>query len=514
MKATVFVLGLLFAVHGTLSSRILFIQTSPSVSHAFPINKVIESLLRRGHHVTHISADLLETNHANYSTVSTRESYKFVEDFNISTMADTWPMLLAEAYHEEGITMCHLQFNLPQMKEWLKKDEKFDLVVTERLPFQCYYGLVHRAGRPPLVGIVTLPAMMPSHYTIGNPTNPAYLPDVFVGLPDRMTFWQRLYNTYHYLRFMHYWFYTVLPEHEAVMRQYFGPDPPSVFETERNFSLLIVTAHFSSHYPRPNLPNVIELTGLHVETDTKPLPQELQEFLDGAKHGAIYFSLGTNVRSSTLPPHTVQAFLEAFRELPQRIVWKWENGSLPWKPDNVLVGKWFPQQDILAHPNVKLYIMQGGLQSINEAAYRAIPLIAIPFFSDQTHNAAKIDFSGIGLRLCLKDITKESVLRSVQTVLGNPKYRENMKQYSILFREHRQHSVETAVWWLEYVIRHNGAPHLRSAAVDLYWWQLLLLDVIGFLLLVVGFAVAVVYFGTRKLIKALTSKKHVKTKKQ
>lgn len=43
---------------------------------------------------------------------------------------------------------------------------------------------------------------------------------------------------------------------------------------------------------------------------------------------------------------------------------------------------------------------------------------------------------------------------------------------------------ETAVYWIEYVIRHNGAPHLRSAGQDLSFIAYHNLDVLTFLLAV------------------------------
>ena len=48
--------------------------------------------------------------------------------------------------------------------------------------------------------------------------------------------------------------------------------------------------------------------------------------------------------------------------------------------------------------------------------------------------------------------------------------------------------MDTAIYWIEYVIR-NGAKSLRSPSLDLYWWQVELLDVYGFLLLcsLIGF---------------------------
>lgn len=45
--------------------------------------------------------------------------------------------------------------------------------------------------------------------------------------------------------------------------------------------------------------------------------------------------------------------------------------------------------------------------------------------------------------------------------------------------------LDEAIYWVEYVIRHGGAEHLRVAALKLNWYQYMLLDVIGFVLLVV-----------------------------
>ena len=63
--------------------------------------------------------------------------------------------------------------------------------------------------------------------------------------------------------------------------------------------------------------------------------------------GVIYFSLGNNVRSELLPEEKRRVFIEAFSELPQKILWKWESARLPGQPSNVETEKWLPQQDIL-----------------------------------------------------------------------------------------------------------------------------------------------------------------------
>lgn len=75
--------------------------------------------------------------------------------------------------------------------------------------------------------------------------------------------------------------------------------------------------------------------------------QDLKNFLDEAKHGAILFSLGSNVRSDKMSPEKVKAFLDVFSELPQRVLWKWESDVLPGHTQNVMMRKWLPQNDIL-----------------------------------------------------------------------------------------------------------------------------------------------------------------------
>lgn len=56
---------------------------------------------------------------------------------------------------------------------------------------------------------------------------------------------------------------------------------------------------------------------------------------------------------------------------------------------------------------------------------------------------------------------------------------------SAIFKDRPMSALDTAVYWVEYVIRHRGAHHLRSAAVDLPWYQFYLLDVIAFIMFVI-----------------------------
>lgn len=56
------------------------------------------------------------------------------------------------------------------------------------------------------------------------------------------------------------------------------------------------------------MPNIVNIGGAHIK-EKKDLPNDIQTFLDEATDGAIFFSLGTFVKSSRLPKEQLDAFL-------------------------------------------------------------------------------------------------------------------------------------------------------------------------------------------------------------
>ncbi|KAJ8980272.1 hypothetical protein NQ317_005130 [Molorchus minor] len=236
----------------------------------------------------------------------------------------------------------------------------------------------------------------------------------------------------------------------------------------------------------------------------------LQEYLDSAKEGVVYFSMGSNLKSKDMPPERKDMFLNIFRKLKQKVLWKFEDENLPRQPTNVKIEKWLPQQDILAHPNVKVFITHGGLLSTTETVYHGVPILAIPVFGDQPQNARRATNNGYGLSLSYHDpdFSEEKLSNLLNELLTNPQYRENVKKRSKIFHDRPLKPMENAVYWVEYVIRHGGAPHLRVAGVDLPWYKYHLLDVIAFILGVTVIILALLIVGIRYL---LVRKKDLKT---
>ena len=103
---------------------------------------------------------------------------------------------------------------------------------------------------------------------------------------------------------------------------------------------------------RPVMPKTI-LAGFMSCTPAKPLPEDLETFIQGSgEHGVIFVSFGSVVKASKMPEAKRKAMLAVFSRLKQRVIWKWET-AMEDAPSNVMVSSWLPQTSLLAHPKVK-----------------------------------------------------------------------------------------------------------------------------------------------------------------
>lgn len=136
-----------------------------------------------------------------------------------------------------------------------------------------------------------------------------------------------------------------------------------------------------------------------------------------------------------------------------------------------------PQSDVLAHKNIILFITHGGVFGTQEGIHRGVPMLFIPFYGDQHHNALRCQSAGYALILNYKEITKDKLNSVVNEMITNRSYAKRAKEASALFRDNPVHPMDESMFWIEYVIRNKGANHLTSAAVNLPWYSNLCWDV-------------------------------------
>lgn len=230
-----------------------------------------------------------------------------------------------------------------EVQRLLKSNQRFDLVIQELMICEAFLGLGYFYNAPTIV-VNTMGSMPPIDNMVGNSRPLAYVPTQFHSFVDEMSFFERLGNTISTVFLTMMYVFLIHPIQDEVMHQYF-PSAPSLDELAHNVSLVFLNAHFSVvETPRPYMPNMIPVGGLHVQPQT--LPKDLERYLDGAKDGAILFSLGSNFKSADLPKEKLDAILNTFAKFPQKILWKFEDDTLN-VSSNVKISKWVPQRAVL-----------------------------------------------------------------------------------------------------------------------------------------------------------------------
>uniref|UniRef100_A0A0K8SR35 UDP-glucuronosyltransferase n=2 Tax=Lygus hesperus TaxID=30085 RepID=A0A0K8SR35_LYGHE len=485
------------------SAKILGFFSMTAPSHHIAIQPVLRELAAKGHQIDFYSTIPLKSPHKNIREVKlpsrmmkAQQSFRFKDFASVPHFMTSYIMYKMGMNNMEGIA------ETPEFVELIQSDRKYDLVIGE-----FYFvnedgaALVHKFKVPGVV-IHPLGDCAWVNELAGLPDNPSYMIDFKSLYTDRtMNLFQRLYNTYTTLatNLVSYYF-TTFPLQSLMDRAY----NYSGWETRPRLPLLVsdmalvlTNSHHSVGYSFPKAPHVKEVGGININPN-KPLPKDLQTLMDSAKDGVIYFSLGSVVdMAEIMEDGAFDAFVNVFKGLKQKVLWKWKNGTDIPKIDapNVVVSTWFPQQDILAHKNTKLFITHGGLLSMSEAVNYGVPLVGIAIFGDQPKNIVRMTTAGYGVGLKFDNLTEPAISWSINEVLTNPSYKKEILRRQALFKDRPMKPLDEAVYWIEYVLRHGNV--LQPASAKLPFYQLYLLDVFA----VIALAAFVGFYVLKRIIK-------------
>lgn len=333
-------------------------------------------------------------------------------------------------------------------------------------------------------------------HSVVAPSPTSYVPASGALLQDKMTFFERCQNTVHYGLNTLIDRYVLSPVYDRLVDKYFGSGV-QFYHMLQATDIWLMRADFVFEFPRPTMPNIVYVGGFQCKPSS-PLPPELEDFVQSSgDHGFIFMSLGTLIKA--LPKDITSKIAAAFAQLPQKVIWR-HSGE---KPDNLgnntLLLKWLPQNDLLGHPKIKAFISHCGTNSIYESIHHGVPILGVPLMFEQPENALRIEVRGAAITLDITEITTESFLDAVRKVVNEPSYRNNMKRLSSLHRDQPMHPLDTALFWIEFVMRHKGAAHLRTESYKMPWYSYYSLDVFCFLAGVV--LLVIVVFG--KIVQCL-----------
>lgn len=487
------------AVPSALAGKVLVFPVDGS--HWVNMNIIIELLHSNGHEITVVrtaSSWYVKEKSPHYTsiTVTLPEAINIEKpDFFISFLSQMieiqkhggspiafvqfWWQMMSNLYsmHQIASQLVVEIFENPTLMKQLQ-DGNFDLVLID--PGLPAGVLVAHKLRLPMVYNVRWIASGEGHSIIA-PCPISYVPASGSQLPDRMTFLERLKNVFFYGLKTYTDHFIVRPEYDKLVAHYFGPEI-DFFNLLQGADIWLMRSDFIFEFPRPTMPNVVYIGGFQCKP-SNPLPTDLEEFVQGSgEHGVIVMSLGTLVKG--LPSEITSEIAAGFAQLPQRVIWR-HLGERPHNlGNNTLLVKWFPQNDLLGHPKTRAFVAHGGTNGIYESIYHGVPVVGVPLLFDQFENMLRLQVRGAAKVLDVTKLDSRSFLAALQEVLGEPSYKENIQRLSRLHKDQPVKPQDSALFWIEYVMRHKGAAHLRTEAYKMPWYSYHSLDVLACLLVV------------------------------
>lgn len=80
------------------------------------------------------------------------------------------------------------------------------------------------------------------------------------------------------------------------------------------------------------------------------------------------------------------------------------------------------------------------------------------------------------------------------------RFKDRAIKQSKIFKDQQLKSLDKAIYWIEYVITHNGAHHLKTTATQLTWHSFLMLDGL-FVVVIMGLIIFALLFYVKTLCK-------------
>lgn len=232
----------------------------------------MKGLADRGHQVFVVNHFPQEVPVPNYTDISLVGSMRnAVEDTPLENVGNGDVMANVNMLANMAVEICDRILSFPSVQELINSEEKFDLIITELFNTDCMLGFVHKF-KAPFIALGTSVMMPWGNERFGNPNNPSYIPHHFLPHSDRMSFGERLVNAVYQKGVQWaYHFFMDLPS-QRIARRYFGASLPALADIARNTSLLLLNTHFSMNQPRPFVPQIVEVGGMHLPSP-KPLPE-------------------------------------------------------------------------------------------------------------------------------------------------------------------------------------------------------------------------------------------------
>lgn len=249
-----------------ISYKILGLFPHTAKSHFEIFRPLVEALAEKGHDVTVVSPFPRKQPLKNFRDISL--------EGHIDTLVNVVDLDLFKGRRIEkyanmvflakmAYAVCEQGLSSKPVQKLIKSEDTYDLIIIEQFNTDCFMGFAHKF-KVPVISMSSCTTMQWLNDRFANPNNPAYVPSNMMDFSDEMTFIERVENTFVYaLHSLFYKFVIDWPSNR-IAKKYFGDHLPPLSDLAYNTSLMLVNAHFSLTLPRPQVPQVVDVSGIHV----------------------------------------------------------------------------------------------------------------------------------------------------------------------------------------------------------------------------------------------------------
>lgn len=461
-------------------SRILAVFPIPFRDHQTVFRPLIQDLAKRGHELTVLTTDPTSFSFANDDRIdlvdlSFAHNLKVLE--KLQEYSGSGLDVIRNVFHVTR-NVAEAELKSPQVQELLRDSSRtFDAVLIDWSGPSLMNAFAWKF-QVPLIGITPGGALTTSHEAMGNPNHPTCFPSILLPFSDNLSLFQRIASAFFSLKYRYLYFSEELPTQNEIAKDYFGRDVPDLWDIESNADLLLINTYEALGNSRPVGRTTIFLGGIHATSERKTLPQDLKHFMDESYSGIVYVNLDSATLKAFVETERLEKFVNILENLNLDILWNLN--ELPFEVNmtrRLYQSAVIPQEDVLAHPNTRLFITTGSQRDIEDAIHHTVPVLGFSFSSTLEHYLLQIEKHNAGIVSHFDLESSITILSKMEEIAQNDMYKLNMLRLNQLVTDAPQIPRDRAVWWIEYVMRHRGTNHLRSPWDKLSWFQYLLMDV-------------------------------------
>jgi UDP:flavonoid glycosyltransferase YjiC (YdhE family) len=152
----------------------------------------------------------------------------------------------------------------------------------------------------------------------------------------------------------------------------------------------------------------------------------LPDWWPGDERPLVYLTFGSVAPTMDLFPDLYRSAIDALAPLPVRVLVTVgrdrDPADLEPLPANVKAERWVPQRRVM--PHAAAMVCHGGFGTVRMGLTSGVPMVVLPLFADQPHNARRVAALGAGIALRRGAEGVSELAEAVEVTLDDASYRQ------------------------------------------------------------------------------------------